>query len=100
MQQRLQLSADMATRSLEQRLGSYDRLLQQGDYSREKKNNHTAQRVAAIYWPLVTAAYLAYSFITNDWRRSWIIWPVAAVLFGGISAACSALGRPCGNESR
>lgn len=27
MQQRLQLSADMATRSLEQRLGSYDRLL-------------------------------------------------------------------------
>lgn len=82
------------------RMGSYDRLLQQGDYSREKKNNHTAQRVAAIYWPLVTAAYLAYSFITNDWRRSWIIWPVAAVLFGGISAACSALGRPCGNESR
>ena len=54
-------------------MGSYDRLLQQGDYSRDKKSNQTAQRIAAIYWPLITAAYLTYSFITNDWHRSWII---------------------------
>lgn len=72
------------------RTGSYDRLLQQGDYSRANKNNRVAQRIAAVYWPVVTAAYLAYSFITNDWQRSWIVWPVAGVLFGGIGAACSA----------
>jgi len=72
------------------RMGSYDRLLQQGDYSIASKSDHAAKRLAAIYWPLVTAAYLAYSFITNDWQRSWIIWPVAGVLFGGISAVCSA----------
>ena len=72
------------------RTGSYDRLLQQGDYSRARKSNHFAQRVAAVYWPLVTAAYLAYSFITNDWTRSWIVWPVAGVLFGAIGAACAA----------
>lgn len=71
-------------------MGSYDRLLQQGDYSRANKNNHLTQRVAAVYWPVVTAAYLAYSFITNDWQRSWIIWPVAGVLFGAVSGACSA----------
>ena len=74
------------------RMGSYDRLLQQGDYSIANKSNHVAQRVAAVYWPLITAAYLAYSFITNDWHRSWIIWPVSGALFGGISAACSARG--------
>jgi len=81
------------------RMDCYDRLLQQGDYSRDKKNNHTAQRIAAIYWPLVIAAYLAYSFITNDWQRSWIIWPVAGVLFGGISAACSVLGKRDDNKT-
>jgi hypothetical protein len=75
------------------RTGSYDRLLQQGDYSVAVKSDHTAQRIAAIYWPVVTAVYLAYSFITNDWQRSWIVWPVAGVLFGGISAVCSARRR-------
>ena len=75
------------------RTGSYDRLLQQGDYSVAVKSDHTAQRIAAIYWPVVTAVYLAYSFITNDWPRSWIVWPVAGVLFGGISAVCSARRR-------
>jgi len=75
------------------RTGSFDRLLQQGDYSIANKSNSVAQRIAAVYWPLVIAAYLAYSFITNDWQRSWIIWPVAGVLFGGISAACSASGK-------
>ena len=79
------------------RMGSYDRLLQQGDYSIASKSDHVAQRIAAVYWPLVTATYLAYSFITNDWQRSWIVWPVAGVLFGGISAACSARrGRDAG----
>ncbi len=75
------------------RMGSYDRLLQQGDYSREIKNNHTARRIAAIYWPVITAAYLAYSFVTNDWQHSWVVWPVAGVLFGGISAAFSVPGK-------
>lgn len=81
------------------RMGSYDRLLQQGDYSIASKSNHSAQRIAAVYWPLVTAVYLAYSFITNDWQRSWIVWPVAGVLFGAISAACSAFRRQDGGRT-
>ena len=38
-----------------------------------------------IYWPLVIAIYLSYSFISSDWGRSWIIWPIAAVLSAVIS---------------
>ena len=35
----------------------------------------------SAFWPLIVAVYLAYSFFTDDWGRSWIIWPIAAVLF-------------------
>ena len=80
------------------RMGSYDRLLQQGDYSVASKSNYAARRIAAVYWPLVTAGYLAYSFITNDWQHSWIVWPVAGVLFGAIGAACSAIRRRDGSK--
>ncbi|MCY3036127.1 MULTISPECIES: helix-turn-helix domain-containing protein [Aerococcus] len=37
-------------------------------------------RYMEIYWPLVLALYLGYSFWTEDWGRSWIIFPVAGML--------------------
>lgn len=61
-------------------------LLQEGDYSVKNKSNNKYEAVSTAYWCVVTAAYLGYSFITNDWRMSWIIWPVAGVLFGAIRA--------------
>lgn len=47
--------------------------------------------VASIYWPLVTAIYLGWSFWTMDWDRTWIVWPVAAALFAAIAAITSAM---------
>lgn len=47
--------------------------------------------VASFYWPLLTAIYLAWSFIGNAWGHSWIIWPVGGVLFGAIAAGTGAL---------
>ena len=58
----------------------YKKLLEEGDYSRKQKNRKKGI-AAGIYWCLMTAVYLAYSFWTGDWGRSWIIWPVAGVLF-------------------
>lgn len=58
----------------------YQKLLEEGDYSRKKKSRKKGI-IAGIYWSVITAMYLAYSFLTNDWGRSWIIWPVAGVLF-------------------
>ena len=64
---------------------STEKLLQEGDYSRaEKKANKLDEPISAIYWCVTTALYLFYSFYTMQWDRSWIIWPVAAVLFGAI----------------
>lgn len=64
---------------------STEKLLQEGDYSKSKKKANTfSEAVGAIYWCVVTAIFLFYSFYTMDWSQSWIIWPVAGVLFGAI----------------
>ncbi|MFV0633156.1 permease prefix domain 1-containing protein [Demequina sp.] len=47
--------------------------------------------IAAFYWPLLTAGFLAWSFIGNAWHISWIVWPIGAVLFGAIAGGISAL---------
>ncbi len=64
------------------RQASYERLLQEGDYSRAKKKREAADATfTSAYWSAVAAAYLAYSFITMNWGRSWIMWPVTAVFY-------------------
>lgn len=63
-------------------------LLQEEDYTPEmKRSNKRTERIAPVYWCLVTAIYLAASFYSGAWGRTWIVWPVAGVLFGGISCA-------------
>lgn len=47
--------------------------------------------IAAFYWPLLTAIFLAWSFIGNAWGISWVVWPIGAVLFGAIAAGSGAL---------
>jgi len=61
----------------------YDQLLQEGDYTPEKKMaKKKSDKYISAFWMIVVAAYLGYSFITRDWARSWIIFPVAGVLTG------------------
>lgn len=73
-------------------MGSYNKLLQVGDYNYEgKKASKAVGKIASIYWPVIVAGYLGWSFITMKWEMTWIVWPVAAVLFGavaGITRAC------------
>ena len=60
--------------------GGYQMLLEQGDYSRAAKRGNS--KYSGIYWGIITAAYLAVSFLTNRWDMTWIFWPVAGVLYG------------------
>ena len=76
--------------SANMQMSTYNRLLQENDFSPEnKKAEKLIQHIGSIYWVIVTAIYLAYSFITFEWHRTWIIWPVAGVLFAAISAGCN-----------
>lgn len=63
-------------------------LLRQGDYTPDNiEKQKKTERIGSIYWPVVVAIYLALSLITRRWDMTWIIWPVAGVVFGGIAAA-------------
>lgn len=65
--------------------GSYAKLLQEEEYSVEKKRKEKKTSIfASAYWCFVTSAYLIVSFLTTAWHRTWIIWPVAGVFFAGL----------------
>ena len=64
---------------------SYQKLLEEDEYTREKKlSNKKNEKIASIYWCTITAIYLAISFITMRWERTWILWPVAGVMYGAL----------------
>ena len=70
---------------------SYEKLLQEGEYSKEHKEKPSVSAaVYTSYWVIATAVYLGYSFWSNDWGRSWIIWVVAGVLFPAVIAITGA----------
>ena len=59
------------------RWGAFETLLEEGDYSREEK---ALGDKIGVYWAVITAVYLAVSFLTSRWELTWIIWPVAGCL--------------------
>lgn len=70
---------------------SMQKLLQEGDYTVVNKRSEAAfEPVGKVYWLIVTAVYLGYSFCSNDWKMSWIVWPVAGVLFAAVKVICVA----------
>ena len=66
---------------------AYNKLLQEEDYTPENKEvERRTGTFTGIYWCVITAAYLGVSFVTSQWDRTWIIWPVAGVLFAALRA--------------
>ena len=50
----------------------------------EQPSTSITGMIAGVYWPLAAAVYLGWSFIGDAWDRSWVIWPIAGVLFAAI----------------
>ena len=64
------------------KMNAVNQLLEEEDYTRQKKHeNKKMSGPVTVYWLIATVIYLAWSFTTNDWDRTWIIWPVVGVLF-------------------
>lgn len=71
---------------------SMQKLLQEGEFAPgEKRKIRTKETVSTIYWLTATAVYLSWSFWTNAWETTWIVWPIAGVMFAVVMCVCNLL---------
>ena len=69
---------------------SFNIILQIEDYTTEKKaSKKIIEKYATIYWMTISFIYLTYSFLSNNWQQSWIIWPLAGIAYGILEAILS-----------
>ena len=85
------------------RWASMQKLLKEGEYDPvEKKKNRLKETVSVVYWVLATAVFFLWGFLGNDgsgidgntwisWKNSWIVWPVAGILFVAVMMICNLL---------
>ncbi len=61
-------------------------LLQEGEYTPlGKKQTKLQDSLAGMYWCVITAIYLGWSFVSENWALTWVIWPLAALAFKAIT---------------
>ena len=65
---------------------SFEKLLQEGDYTRAKKKQTLKSLIALVYWLVATAIYLACTLPSESWKEGWIVWVIAGVLFPAVIA--------------
>lgn len=71
---------------------SMHRLLKEVEFSEEgMKKDKANGNLAVIYWLSATAVYLAWSFISGSWGSTWVVWPVAGVLYPIVKIICNAV---------
>ena len=62
--------------------GALDKLLSEGDYSREKKEKSSrTEALSAAYWSVITAAFFVWGFIADAWHPAWIVFAIGVILF-------------------
>lgn len=65
---------------------SFNILLQEGEFTADAKRiRRKLDPWSGIYWCLVTALYLFLSFKGMNWESTWVIWPIARLLFAAFS---------------
>lgn len=72
------------------RRSTFAKLLGEGKFElvsdEQRKSNSLISRIAGPYWLLAVAVFLVWSFGWNAWEQSWLVWPVAGVLFAFVAA--------------
>ncbi|MBQ0064828.1 MAG: hypothetical protein KBT48_03630 [Firmicutes bacterium] len=62
-------------------MNGYKVLLQEEDFTIEAKQENSALEVIEDqFWSITLILYLGYSFLSGNWGKSWIIWPMAVVI--------------------
>ena len=72
------------------RWASMQKLQKEGEFSEKgKQKNKIIEAIGTVYWLLATAIYLGWSFLTSDWHITWVIWPIAGVMFAVVELVCN-----------
>ncbi len=68
------------------------KLLKEGDFTPiELKKTGVREIIGFIYWGILTAVFLLWSFLSNDWSITWLVFAVGGVLFPVVMALCTLL---------
>lgn len=70
--------------------GALDRLLEEGDYTRENKRRSSRNgAISLCYWLIVTAIFLFYVFGPSgnaQMQSGWLIWAIGGILYAALLA--------------
>lgn len=79
------------------REASMRKLLQEGDYTpKYKRKARLAAKISPIYWGVVVAVYLVWLLFIDGSKsesNSWVVFPVAGVLFAAVLGICGLIER-------
>ena len=71
---------------------SMQKLLKEGEYTeKEKERNSVREAVGFAYWGVLTAIYLTWSFLTNQWHISWITFAAGGISFPIVMYICNVI---------
>lgn len=63
----------------------YMQLLKREDFDpNNRKAAMIEERVGGIYWPVVVAIFLGWSFLEGAWTISWVVFPIAGLIYAAI----------------
>ena len=71
---------------------SIEKLLREGEYEeKQKEKNALKESVGFVYWGILTAVFFVWSFLSNDWHLSWLVFAVGGILFPAVMCLCDIL---------
>ena len=78
------------------RQSSFNQLLEEDDYTRDKKSTGKLRgAITVCYWLIVTAIFLVFTYDPRDNAQpqsSWIIWAVGGIVYGAIAIIMNSVG--------
>ncbi|MDO4344118.1 MAG: helix-turn-helix transcriptional regulator [Eubacteriales bacterium] len=73
---------------------SFHQLLQEGDFTPDgKRRSRRSSAISTAYWCIVTAIYLAVNYDNRHWDITWVVWPIAGVLFAALMGILGVLDK-------
>lgn len=73
-----------------ERWEAYQILLQEEDFTKEKKQNRKySMGLTIAYWCVVVCIFFVWGFHTGEWGETWILWICSGILYAALSGFVS-----------